>query len=233
MVTRLEPCATPGAVTCGATPSSRACTPQRTTSTPLWSNCIGAQSITKKAVFEDPSTKRAGRRRSVGVSPRRLASDDAGPDLGHGSTTGDRGRSSGRARLRLHRRVSWHHAVSFCSCLAAAWRRAWIGSGCRSLGSWIAPLHLWNNQVGVGPGDLMVQEPRAAVETTAVAAVHQRPVPRQRPPEAQRCHRRPKEREAACVTYKYLQPYSGFTWASTSAAYTRDSIGGGGWPPQQ
>ncbi len=147
---------------------------QRTTSTRQPLNSVGAQSITKKAVFEDPSTKKAGRRRSLGVSPRRLASDDAGPDLGHGSTTGDRGRSSGRARLRLHRRVSWHHAASLLmprGSLAARSDRVWMQVA-RVVDSAAAR----NNQVGVGPGDLMVQEPRAAVETTAVAAVHQRPV---------------------------------------------------------
>lgn len=128
-VTHVVPSGTPEGVAWRGTSWPRACTAKGGMSTRRTLNSIGAQSITKKAVFEDPSTKKAGRRRSLGVSPRRLASDDAGPDLGHGSTTGDRGRSSGRARLRLHRRVSWHHADCLLmprGSLAARLDRVWM-----------------------------------------------------------------------------------------------------------
>ncbi len=161
-------------MTCGATPSPRACTPHGLRQLRRRRIVLGRSLLPRKLC----SRIRLPRKVGGDVRLECLLGDwpVTMPVLTSG-TARQRVTEDGHLvepRLPLHRRVSWHHAVSLLmprGSLAARSDRVWMQVA-RVVDSAAAR----NNQVGVGPGDLMVQEPRAAVETTAVAAVHQRPV---------------------------------------------------------
>lgn len=95
--------------------------------------CVGAQSITKKAVFEDPSTKKAGRATfACSVSS---ATGKPMPVLTPGTARQRETEDGHLVEPGFAFSEEFRGITPFgCSCFAAASRRAWTGSGCRSLG---------------------------------------------------------------------------------------------------